>query len=78
MSSRPANVRGRYRVPGLGCSKQGYNLRVSAKFQFSYENFKSKFSFIFFYTIWWFYALKRIEKIILKNAFEQKKTWVKI
>ena len=44
--------------------------RVSAKIW----KLKKANSFLFFLsTIWWFDALKRIEKIIRKNAFEQNK-----
>ena len=32
MSSRPANVHGKYRLPGLGCSKQGYNTGLVQNF----------------------------------------------
>ena len=48
--------------------------RVSAKFDFIlYESLRSKFSCILFACNWWWDALKRREKIIRENAFEQKK-----
>ena len=47
------------------------------KFEFRYENLKSKFSVIFLSTIWLLDALERIEKIIPENAFEKKKPGLK-
>ena len=47
MSSRPANVRGRYRVPGLGCSKQGYNPGLVQNFNSAMKTLKA-ISVLFF------------------------------
>ena len=57
-------------MSGLGCLKQAglvqnFNLDMKAS--------KAKLVFFFLSTIWWFDAQKRIKKIILKNAFEQRK-----
>ena len=46
--------------------------RVSAEFQVRYESLKSKFSFlVFLYNL--MISCPKIEKIIQKNAFDQKK-----
>ena len=47
--------------------------RVSAKFEFRYESLKSKFSLFFLSTIWWLATLKRLEKIVRENAFDDQK-----